>query len=151
MPATSWADVESADAPHLKALLAQSAVADLVTRAAGRKNSTASGYTTLGAGGRASAVNPLAGQAFEPSEPYGDTTAGEVFRQRTGLTVDRRARPSRHRRARSARTPTVLYDPTLGALGTPSTRRDVSRAVVANADGAQPIVDPASPSTSAPR
>ena len=106
LPAASWADVESADAPHLKALLSRSAVADLVTRAAGRRNSAASGYATLGAGGRASAVNPLAGQAFEPSEPYGDTTAGEVFRQRTGLTVDsglvhlghRRARPGERRR-----------------------------------------------------
>ena len=88
LPAASWADVESADTPHLKALLSRSAVADLVTRAAGRRNSVASGYATLGAGGRASAVNPLAGQAFEPSESYGDTTAGEVFRQRTGLTVD---------------------------------------------------------------
>ena len=82
LPAVSWGDVTSADAPRLKALLARSAVADLVTRAAGRRNSVASGYATLGAGGRASAVNPLAAQAFEPSEPYGLTSAGDVFRQR---------------------------------------------------------------------
>ena len=93
-----------------------SAVADLVTRAAGRRNSAASGYATLGAGGRASAVNPLAGQAFEPSEPYGLTSAGAVFHQRTGLTVDSGLvhlgidELDRENEA-------GVYDPTLGAFG----------------------------------
>ena len=140
LPAVSWADVESADAPHLKALLAQSAVADLVTRAAGRRNSAASGYATLGAGGRASAVNPLAGQAFEPSEPYGATTAGEVFRQRTGLTVDG-GLVHLGIDALDQENAEGVYDPTLGAFGDALTRAHVSRAVVANADGAQPVID----------
>ncbi|MEX1007066.1 MAG: hypothetical protein WD271_04385 [Acidimicrobiia bacterium] len=140
LPAVSWADMQSADAPHLKSLLARSAVADLVTRAAGRRNSAASGYATLGAGGRASAVNPLAGQAFEPSEPYGLTSAGEVFRQRTGLTVDsglvHLGIDELDRENQEG-----VYDPTLGAFGDALTRAHVSRAVVANADGAQPVVD----------
>ena len=87
LPATSWADVEAGDDPNLRQLLADSAIADLVTRAAGRQSSIASGYTTMGAGGRASAVTPLAPQAFEPTEPYGESTAGDVYRQRTGHTA----------------------------------------------------------------
>ena len=88
LPATSWADIEAADAPHLRQLLADSAVADMVTRAAGRKSSIAGGYTTLGAGGRASAVTPLAGQAFETTRALRrDAPPGDVYRQRTGLTV----------------------------------------------------------------
>jgi hypothetical protein len=140
LPAVSWADVESADAPHLKALLAQSAVADLVTRAAGRRNSAASGYATLGAGGRASAVNALAGQAFEPSEPYGATTAGEVFRQRTGLTVNG-GLVHLGIDALDQENAAGVYDPTLGAFGDALARVHVARAVVANADGAQAVVD----------
>ena len=117
LPATSWADVEAADAPNLQALLAESAVADLVTRAAGRRNSIGGGYTTLGAGGRASAVTPLARPGVrDRREPYGDTTAGEVYRQRTGLTADRRARAPRPRRLVQENAD-GLYDPTIGALG----------------------------------
>ena len=52
-----------------------------------------------GAGGRASAVTPLAPQAFETTEPYGESTAGEVYRQRTGLDGHRRTRPPRPRPA----------------------------------------------------
>jgi hypothetical protein len=140
LPAVSWGDVQSAEAPHLRALLARSAVADLVTRAAGRRNSVASGYATLGAGGRASAVNPLAAQAFEPSEPYGLTSAGDVFRQRTGITVDSglvHLGIDELDRENAA----GVYDPTLGAFGDALARAHVSRAVVANADGAQPIID----------
>jgi hypothetical protein len=111
-----------------------------VTRAAGRRNSPASGYATLGAGGRASAVNPLAGQAFEPSEPYGDTSARAVFRQRTGITV---AQGIVHLGidALEDENRAGVYDPTLGAFGDALAQHDISRAVIANADGAQPVVD----------
>ncbi len=84
LPATSWADIKNGDDPNLRRLLADSAIADMVTRAAGRRSSIAGGYTAFGAGGRASAATPLATQAFEPTEPYGETTAGDVYRQRTG-------------------------------------------------------------------
>jgi hypothetical protein len=140
LPAVSWSDVAASDAPHLKALLGQAAVADLVTRAGGRRNSAASGYATLGAGGRASAVNPLAGQAFEPSEPYGATSARDVFRQRTGLTVDDGI-VHLGIDALSRENAAGVYDPTLGAFGDALARADISRAVIANGDGAQPVVD----------
>ena len=85
-------------------------------------------------------MNPLAGQAFEPSEPYGATTAGEVFRQRTGLTVDS-GLVHLGIDALDQENAEGVYDPTLGAFGDALTRVHVSRAVVANADGAQPVVD----------
>ena len=112
----------------------------MITRAAGRKNSIAGGYTALGAGGRASAVTPLAPQAFEPSEPYGESTAGDVYRQRTGVTatsglvhlgIDALVQENAD----------GLYDPTIGALGDDLARHRVPRAVIANGDGAQPVVD----------
>jgi hypothetical protein len=140
LPATSWSDIEAGDDPHLKQLLSQSAIADMITRAAGRKNSIAGGYTALGAGGRASAVTPLAPQAFEPSEPYGESTAGDVYRQRTGVTatsglvhlgIDALVQENAD----------GLYDPTIGALGDDLAKHRVPRAVIANGDGAQPVVD----------
>ena len=49
LPAVSWADVEAGAAPNLQALLARSAVADLVTRVAGRRSSMRrAGTPTLG-------------------------------------------------------------------------------------------------------
>ena len=108
--------------------------------AAGRKNSIAGGYTALGAGGHASAVTPLAPQAFEPSEPYGESTAGDVYRQRTGVTatsglvhlgIDALVQENAN----------GLYDPTIGALGDDLAKHRVPRAVIANGDGAQPVVD----------
>ena len=140
LPATSWSDIEAGDDPHLQQLLSQSAVADMITRAAGRKSSIAGGYTALGAGGRASAVTPLAGQAFEPSEPYGESTAADVYRQRTGVTatsglvhlgLDVLVQENAD----------GLYDPTIGALGDDLAAHRVPRAVIANGDGAQPVVD----------
>jgi hypothetical protein len=144
LPATSWSDIEAGDDPHLRQLLSQSAVAGMITRAAGRKSSIAGGYTALGAGGRASAVTPLAGQAFEPGEPYGESTAGDVFRQRTGVTatsglvhlgLDALVRENAD----------GLYDPTIGALGDDLAEHRVPRAVIANGDGAQPVVDDSLP------
>lgn len=140
LPATSWADIKNGDDPNLRRLFADSAIADMVTRAAGRRSSIAGGYTAFGAGGRASATTPLAAQAFEPTEPYGETTAGDVYRQRTGvgaagglvhLGID----------ALISENAKGLYDPQIGALGDALEQAQVPRAVIANGDGAQPVVD----------
>ena len=140
LPATSWSDIEAGDDPHLQQLLSQSAVADMITRAAGRKSSIAGGYTALGAGGRASAVTPLAGQAFEPSEPYGESTAADVYRQRTGLPATS-GLVHLGLDALVQENADGLYDPTIGALGDDLAKHRVPRAVIANGDGAQPVVD----------
>jgi len=140
LPAVTWADLASGNAPHLEALLSRSAVGDLVTRAAGRRNSPASGYATLGAGGRASAVNPLAGQAFELTEPYGATSARAAFRQRTGVAVHQ-GLVHLGIDALDQENEAGVYAPTLGAFGDALASAHVGRAVIANADGAQPVVD----------
>jgi hypothetical protein len=140
LPATSWGDVQSGDDPNLQRLFTQSAVADMITRTAGRKSSIDAGYTALGAGGRASATTLLASQAFQTTEAYGDSTAGAVYQQRTGveatggivhLGVE----------ALIQENADGLYDPTIGALGDTLEHANVPRAVVANGDGAQPVVD----------
>jgi hypothetical protein len=140
LPATSWGDVQSGDDPNLQQLFTQSAVADMITRTAGRKSSIAAGYTALGAGGRASAATLLAPQAFETIERYGDSDARAVFRQRTGVDA---ASGIVHLGIESLVQENAdgLYDPSIGALGTTLERAGVSRAVIANGDGAQPVVD----------
>jgi hypothetical protein len=140
LPATSWADVNTGDDPNLRKLFSESAIADMITRTAGRKGSIAAGYTALGAGGRASANTTVAGQAFETTERYGDSTAGAVYQQRTGheatsgivhLGVEALIRENAD----------GLYNPSIGALGDTLAKAGLSRAVVANADGPQPVVD----------
>jgi hypothetical protein len=140
LPATAWGDVQSGDDPNLQQLFAQSAVADMITRTAGRKSSTSAGYTAFGAGGRASANTVLATQAFETTEAYGDSTAGAVYQQRTGIEA---AGGIVHLgvEALIEENANGLYDPTIGALGDALEAAKVSRAVIANGDGAQPAVD----------
>jgi hypothetical protein len=140
LPATSWGDVQSGDDPNLQRLFAQSAVADMITRTAGRKGSIAAGYTAFGAGGRASANTLLASQAFETTEPYGDTTAGAVYRQRTGVDATSGI-VHLGVEALIQENADGLYNPTIGALGDTLEGAGVPRAVVANGDGAQPVVD----------
>lgn len=140
LPATSWGDVQSGDDPNLQQLFTQSAVADMITRTAGRKSSIAAGYTAFGAGGRASANTFLAPQAFETTEPYGDSTAGAVYQQRTGQEATSGI-VHLGLEALVQENADGLYDPTIGALGDTLEQANVSRAVVANGDGAQPLVD----------
>jgi hypothetical protein len=140
LPATSWGDVQSGDDPNLQRLFEQSAVADMITRTAGRKSSIAAGYTALGAGGRASANTNLAAQAFETTEPYGDSTAGAVYQQRTGVEA---TGGIVHLGVESLISENAdgLYNPAIGALGDTLEAAHVPRAVIANGDGAQPVVD----------
>jgi hypothetical protein len=140
LPATSWADVQAADVPHLKQLFSQSAIGDMITRTAGKRSSAAAGYTALGAGGRASAVTPLAAQAFEPAEAYGDTTAAAVYHQRTGREADG-AIVHLGIAALKQENADGLFNPRLGSFGDTLARAGESRAVIANADGAQPVID----------
>jgi hypothetical protein len=136
LPAISWADLRDAPAPHLRALLADSAVADLSTRTVRLNTDASNGYLALGAGARAVGSASLAGQNLEPDEPYGDSTAGEVFTRRTGrsdrvavgvlgipgMVDDNDAQP---------------FGTIPGSLGTALHRAGVARRVVANADEAE--------------
>ena len=140
LPGVAWPDLEGADLPNLDRLFQQSALGALVTRTAGRRTSAGGGYLTIGAGSRAEADDLLIGQAFEPGEPYGQTSASEVFAQRTGrrdstglLHLGIEALLAENARGR--------FDPDLGALGDALARARFERGVIANADGAQTVVD----------
>jgi hypothetical protein len=140
LPAVSWSDVQAAHVPNLQALFAKSAIGGMITRTAGKRSSAAAGYTAIGAGGRASAVTPLATQAFEPDEAYGGTTASEVYHQRTGRDAGG-AIVHLGIAALKQENAEGLYNPRLGAFGDALADAGKPRAVIANADGAQPIVD----------
>lgn len=133
LPAVSWVDVRDADLPTLDRLLAGSAVGDLSTRSVRQRTAPGNGYAALGAGSRAVAPADLAGQNLSAREPYGDSTAGDVFARRTGhpmrgqvgalgiaqLTEDNDGQP---------------YDAEPGALGSALEEAGIARNVIANAD-----------------
>jgi hypothetical protein len=100
----------------------------MITRTAGKRSSAAAGYTALGAGGRASASTPLAAQAFEPGEAYGETTAAEVYAQRTGRSADG-AIVHLGIAALKQENADGLYNPRLGAFGDALAQAGESRGV----------------------
>ena len=73
-------------------------------RAARARSRPATPRSAPAAGRRRSRRSPA--QAFETTEPYGDSTAGAVYRQRTGVDGHRRHRAPGRRGAGAARTPT---------------------------------------------
>ncbi len=137
LPAVTWADLEGVRLPHLGALLARSAVGDLSTRSAQSNTDAGAGYLTVGAGARAQGVPGVDGLVFEPSERFGGGSAGAAYERRTGrapgtsiavLGIAELARANRKR----------LFDARVGALGDALARAGVDRAVIANADHAEP-------------
>ena len=88
IPTVGWADLERADAPNLKRLLARSAVANMTARGGG--GGAVDGYLTLGAGKRSKGTDtPSDGMGLGVDEPFGVDTAGDTFARRTGITRDR--------------------------------------------------------------
>src|SRR3954466_12394513 len=87
LPTVTWDDVQSQPMPALRRLLHDSAVADLSTRTVRVRTDAANGYAALGAGARAVADADLAGQNLGAHEPYGDSSAGQVFTRPTGRRV----------------------------------------------------------------
>ncbi len=141
LPATAWADLDPAIAPHLVQLLDHSAVADLATRGANGLAKFGDGYATLGAGTRSATDGVTDGDAFGVDEPFGDRTASDVFRLRTGRTV-RRGLVHLGLPGLDAKNAGLLFDAKVGALGDALAKAGFSRAVIANADGAEPYTPP---------
>ena len=92
VPTLSWEDLEAADMPNLEALLAESAVADLSTRAVDRRTTPGDAYATISAGTRADGVRDEDGLGFEVGERYQGDTGGRGLRS-----------PNRADRGRGAR------------------------------------------------
>lgn len=140
LPAVAWQDIQARkdQLPNLIRLLDHSAIGGLTTRAIDRKTTLADGYVTLGAGTRSVGTETNTdGEGFGVNEPFGDTTAGQVFERRTGRDprgglvnlgiagiVDKNKKE--------------LFDAEVGALGDKLASADWSRAVIANGDGYDP-------------
>jgi hypothetical protein len=141
LPATAWADLDPAIAPHLVQLLDHSAVADLATRGANGLAQFGDGYATLGAGTRSATDGVTDGEAFGVDEQFGDGTASDAFRLRTGRTV-RRALVHLGLAGLVSKNAGLLFDAKAGALGDALARAGFGRAVIANADGVEPYTPP---------
>ncbi len=133
LPAVTWADLEAADAPNLDRLFGSSALANLLTRAGGKRFSLGNGYTTIGAGTRAVAPDRVAGEGYDASEEIEGGTAAEVFARRTGVRVDDglvQLGVEEIIRANDE----ALYDASVGALADALAANGSGRAVIGNAD-----------------
>jgi hypothetical protein len=136
LPSVTWADLEAADAPNLDRLFSESALADLLTRAGGKRFSLGNGYVTLGAGTRALAPDRVAGEGYEASEAVEGGTAAEVFARRTGLRVDEGLVQLGIQEITRANDE-ALYDASVGALADALAENGSGRAVIGNADAVE--------------
>lgn len=136
IPHVGWEDLQRADAPHLKRLLGESAVANLTARSGG--GGFVSGYATLGAGKRSKGTDtPSDGMGFGVDDRFGDDTAGAAFARRTGIE---------RRRGLVQLGIVGLVDvndaeaggSSIGALGTALGDAGYHTAVIGNSDGSVP-------------
>lgn len=141
LPATTWAELDPATTPHLVQLLDHSAVADLNTRSASGLAKLGDGYATLGAGTRSATDGVTDGDAFGVNESFGDGTASDAFRLRTGRTV-RGGLVHLGLAPLEAKNASLLFDAKIGALGDALANAGFGRAVIANADGTEPYTPP---------
>lgn len=139
IPHVGWEDLEQADAPNLKRLLAKSAIANMTARSGG--GGFVSGYATLGAGKRSKGTDtPSDGMGFGVDDRFGDDTAGDAFARRTGIE---------RRRGLVQLGIVGLVDvndaeaggSSIGALGTALDAAGYRTAVIGNSDGSVPDDD----------
>jgi hypothetical protein len=140
LPYVSWEQLDRVDLPNIDKFVRSAAIADLATRGSGRSTRLVDGYLTISAGGRAYGVQLSDGEQFAVDEKFGDTTAGEAFEQRTNQHVEDGIVSLGIVAIREANRASD-FDTDLGAFADALTNR-IKRAVIANADGAQPDVPP---------
>jgi len=88
LPGLAWADVAEHDLPNLEAFFADSALANLATRAVRPQASAGAAYLTISAGARATTEDAIDGQVLAVDEESNGSRAGDVFRRRTGVEPD---------------------------------------------------------------
>ena len=145
LPSVDWSDIVGANLPNLHRLFEASAVGGLITNGALRPTNLGSSYVALGAGARALASPSTSGQGFGVDEPFGNDSAGVVFRTRTG-TAPGNGLVYLPIADVIADNDAELFGAEVGLLGSELARADVSRAVIANGDGS----DPSTPERSVP-
>jgi hypothetical protein len=137
LPSLTWANLQDNPAPNLRKLLSSSAVAAMSTRSGDGLAQLGDGYATISAGTRAATNHTNDGDAFEPDERFGNSSAADVFDRRTGIDV---AHGLVHLGVADIVDTNngLLFDAKIGELGDTLASAGFSRAVVANADGGEP-------------
>lgn len=134
VPGLTWSDVEHEHLPAIERLADEGAIANLAPRSTVADAGPGDAYLTISAGSRATTPGGVDGQVLGVDERSSGSSAGDIFRRRTGSAADGPFV--------SLTWPTLVrvngrqaYDADLGALATALTRAHVATAVVANADG----------------
>jgi hypothetical protein len=141
MPGVSYRDLDFEQLPNLEALLRDSALADLSVRGVRRRPTVADGYVTISAGARAVGRTLDEGQCFNGSEPFEEGTAREAMARRAGIAasdIPDTAVVCLAQPAIIARNDNLLFDAEPGALAGALATAGVHRAVIGNADEAEP-------------
>lgn len=139
VPGLTWKDLDSPSLPNLRALLDDSAVANLATRVTGVVAEPGEAYLTLDTGTRAVAPRDVAGMSFQADEPFGATTAADEHARQHGTQTDAEVVSLAWTLITQAND-VAEFGGNIGALGQALADRGVARGVVANADGADPLV-----------
>lgn len=139
VPGLTWKDLEAPELANLRALLDESAIANIATRVTSVVSQPGEAYLTLGAGTRAVAPKELAGLAFQADEAFGLTTAGDEHARQQGTSTDAQV-VSLGWTLLVGENEAAEFGGTIGALGQALDDAGVARGVVANADGADPLV-----------
>lgn len=139
VPGLTWKDVQDEDLPHLEALLEQSAVANVATRVTRVVAEPGEAYLTLGAGTRAVADKEVAGLVFQADEGFGPGSAADEHARQHGVSAGADVL-SLAWALLADENDDAEFGGTIGALGQALADDGVQRGVVANADGADPLV-----------
>jgi hypothetical protein len=116
----TWSDVRAADVPHLDALLAGSAIADMTLHGANEHPSVGDGYLTIGTGARA--------ELPDPPRPCGQAPGSAA------VTCPDMARVRAHNDK-------LLFDARPGVLGDTLASAGVSRAVIGSSYAPYSVAD----------
>jgi len=135
LPGLTWRDFHAADAPNLRALLAESAVASLApARTLPHDAGPADAYMTFGAGTRAIGAPRVDGDQVEPDELVAGGDVAELFGRRMGEVPDADILSLGYATL-LRENDDMPYDADLGAVAEELLAEGVRLGVVANADG----------------
>jgi hypothetical protein len=145
LPAVSWEDLDLSAMPHLSALFAKSAVADLSVRGVGRVPSLADGYVTIGAGTRSVGHSGNDGECLEANEPFSGGSAREEMARRSGVpesTIPASSIVCLAEHQIVGRNNGLLFDSQVSVLGDTLEAAGIQRAVIGNGDTTlDPVAD----------
>jgi hypothetical protein len=139
VPGLTWKDVEAPELPNLRALLDRSAIANVATRVTSVVSQPGEAYLTLGTGTRAVAPREVAGLSFQAEDAFGATTAGDEYARQHGRATDAEVVSLGWTILEEANEGGE-FGGSIGLLGQALDDAGVGRGVVANADGADPLV-----------